>query len=141
MRKRDSLLGYTIFQIHKTVPTITKPSDLYQYLLIDVEMTSCDSISFIAQGIGSLQLYLQRARMDQEPGVTELPIKETWWDWISGYRLWEANRKIFLYPENYIDPSLRKGASNEFNTLKESLLQDNVTKDYASDVFDSYLDD
>ena len=140
-QKRDALLGFAIFQIHKNVPDITSPSDLYQYLLIDVEMTSCDSISFIAQGHASLQLYLQRCRLNLEPGVTELPIDEAWWSWISGYRLWEANRKIFLYPENYIEPSLRKGASAEFDALRDQLLQSEVTKDYAGDVYQTYMDD
>ena len=29
------------------------------------------------------------------------------WDWQKRYRVWEANRKIFLYPENWIEPELR----------------------------------
>jgi hypothetical protein len=29
------------------------------------------------------------------------------WDWHKRYRVWEANRKIFLYPENWIEPELR----------------------------------
>ena len=26
------------------------------------------------------------------------------WDTMKEYRVWEANRKAFLYPENFIDP-------------------------------------
>ena len=29
------------------------------------------------------------------------------WDWQKRYRVWDANRKIFLYPENWIEPELR----------------------------------
>jgi SpoVK/Ycf46/Vps4 family AAA+-type ATPase len=29
------------------------------------------------------------------------------WEWPRRYRVWEANRKIFLYPENWIEPDLR----------------------------------
>ncbi|MEP3047169.1 MAG: neuraminidase-like domain-containing protein [Roseibium sp.] len=140
-QKRDALVGYAIFKINKTVPSITKSSDLYQYLLIDIDMTSCDSISFIAQGHASLQLYLQRARLNLEPGVTVLPIAESWWSWLEGYRIWEANRKIFLYPENYIDPSLRKNATPEFNLLKDALLQENITKQHTTEVYRAYMDD
>lgn len=140
-QKRDALLGYAIFQIQKTVTTITRPSHLFQYLLIDVEMTSCDSISFIAQGHAALQLYLQRARMNLEPGVTELPIPESWWSWLQGYRLWEANRKVFLYPENYIEPTLRRGASPEFYSLADELLQNDVTDDNVAAAYHSYMDD
>jgi hypothetical protein len=26
------------------------------------------------------------------------------WESAKNYRVWEANRKVFLYPENWIDP-------------------------------------
>jgi hypothetical protein len=29
------------------------------------------------------------------------------WKWHKNYRVWDANRKIFLYPENWIEPELR----------------------------------
>ena len=29
------------------------------------------------------------------------------WDWRRNYRVWEANRKVFVYPENWIEPDLR----------------------------------
>src|SRR5437867_6815001 len=29
------------------------------------------------------------------------------WEWRKRYRVWDANRKIFLYPENWIEPELR----------------------------------
>jgi hypothetical protein len=29
------------------------------------------------------------------------------WQWLRRYRIWEANRKDFLYPENSIEPELR----------------------------------
>ncbi len=30
--------------------------------------------------------------------------KEPTWPWRKKYRVWEANRKVFLYPENYLEP-------------------------------------
>jgi SpoVK/Ycf46/Vps4 family AAA+-type ATPase len=29
------------------------------------------------------------------------------WKWRKNYRVWDANRRIFLYPENWIEPDLR----------------------------------
>lgn len=29
------------------------------------------------------------------------------WQWRTRYRIWEANRKVFLYPENWVEPELR----------------------------------
>ena len=32
---------------------------------------------------------------------------EAEWEWLKKYRIWDANRKIFLYPENWVEPELR----------------------------------
>jgi SpoVK/Ycf46/Vps4 family AAA+-type ATPase len=32
---------------------------------------------------------------------------EAEWEWLKKYRVWDADRKIFLYPENWIEPELR----------------------------------
>src|SRR5882762_6898578 len=32
---------------------------------------------------------------------------EAGWQWRKNYRVWDANRGIFLYPENWIEPELR----------------------------------
>jgi SpoVK/Ycf46/Vps4 family AAA+-type ATPase len=32
-------------------------------------------------------------------------------DWLKRYRLWDANRRIFVYPENWIEPDLRLPAA------------------------------
>jgi hypothetical protein len=29
------------------------------------------------------------------------------WAWLQRYRLWSANRKVFLYPENELEPEER----------------------------------
>ncbi|MDX6439636.1 MAG: hypothetical protein QOF45_2219 [Gaiellaceae bacterium] len=29
------------------------------------------------------------------------------WTWTKRLRVWEANRKVVLYPENYVEPELR----------------------------------
>ena len=40
----------------------------------------------IAQGIASVQTYMQRCRLQLEPGVAEVAIPEIWWEWLSSYR-------------------------------------------------------
>ena len=34
--------------------------------------------------------------------------------WMKNFRVWEANRKIWLYPENWIEPELRDDKSPFF---------------------------
>lgn len=139
-QRRDALLGYTIWLLQQTYPEIDSPNALYQYLLIDVEMGGCDTTSYIAQGIAALQLYMQRCRLMLEPGVTDLSnIPEVWWEWLSGYRIWEANRKIFLYPENYLEPALRKGATPQFNDLTDALMQTDVSEKSVTNAYQAYF--
>ncbi|USG65946.1 neuraminidase-like domain-containing protein [Brevibacillus ruminantium] len=136
---RDSLLSYALWIIHKQDERIATPADLFKYLLIDVEMGSCATTSLIAQGIASVQLYMQRARMMLEEGIVETKVPTIWWTWVSNYRLWEANRKIFLYPENYIDPTLRKTATPDFQKLSDDILQNNITHENVEKPFQDYI--
>lgn len=114
---------------------------LSEYLLIDVEMSGCSSISLIKQGLLSLQMYLQRCRMNLEPGVTTMQgIEEEWWEWMMSYRIWQANRKVFLYPENYLDPGLRMDQSDLFRELAAELLQSDITSDAVEAAYQHYFD-
>ncbi len=135
--KRDALLDFLIW--HLNSPAIKSPSDLLQYLLIDVETSCCDTTTPIAQAIPSVQLYMQRCRMSLEPGVTVAHIPPPWWQWMSTYRLWEANRRIFLYPENYLLASQRQSATPQFKELEEKLLQARPTEQAVARALTQYF--
>ena len=47
---------------------------------------------------------------------------------MSKYRVWEANRKVFLWPENWIEPELRKDKSQFFKDLEDELLQNEISQ-------------
>jgi ATP-dependent 26S proteasome regulatory subunit len=47
--------------------------------------------------------WAKKARKEEK----RLRKKETNWEWRKKYRVWEANRKVFVYPENWIEPDLR----------------------------------
>jgi hypothetical protein len=61
------------------------------------------------------------------------------WEWRKNYRLWEATRKIFLYPENYIEPELRDDKTPLFKQLEEELLSKEVTNEAILDAYARYL--
>ena len=63
----------------------------------------------------------------------------TQWEWMKRFRLWEANRKIFLYPENWIDPSQRRDKSPFFSELEDELQQSDLSQDAAEDALLNYL--
>jgi hypothetical protein len=41
---------------------------------------------------------------------------------MKNYRVWEANRKVFLYPEKWIEPELRDDKTPFFKELDNDLL-------------------
>lgn len=137
---RNAMLGFTIWHIGQTQPKIRTTEDLFTFLLIDVETGGCDTTSLISQGINSVQLYMQRCRLGLEPGVLTDQIQEEWWGWMSAYRLWELNRKIFLYPENFIDPFMRRSATPQFEELLNNLLQSQPTDESVAKAFVKYFD-
>jgi SpoVK/Ycf46/Vps4 family AAA+-type ATPase len=46
---------------------------------------------------------------------------ETQWKWRKNYRMWDANRRIFLYPENWIEPELRLPAPFRISLIELAL--------------------
>ena len=55
------------------------------------------------------------------------------------YRVWEANRKIFLFPENWLEPEFRDDKTHLFTELEGALLQGDVSSDLVEDAFLNYL--
>ena len=55
------------------------------------------------------------------------------------YRVWEANRKLFLFPENWLEPEFRDDKTHLFRELEGALLQGDVSNDLAEDAFFRYL--
>ncbi len=139
-KRRDVLEWFVLWRLRQDDPSFTSPRQLYEFLLINVEMSGCAKTSYIAEGMNAVQLYLQRCRLDLEPGVEKLLVPEVWWEWLLNYRVWEANRKIFLYPENYLIPSLRKSRTSLFRSLEESLMQSDLSRGSVESAFRSYLD-
>ncbi|HET8924381.1 MAG TPA: choice-of-anchor D domain-containing protein [Candidatus Acidoferrum sp.] len=127
----------------------TDSGQLFDYFLIDVQMSSCMMTSRIVQAVDSVQLFVQRCLMNlesnldannKETGVSPSAIDSNQWQkWRKYYRVWEANREVFLYPENWIEPELRDDKSPFFKDLENELLQNDVTAQTVEDAFRNYL--
>ena len=121
----------------------TDTNGLYSYFLIDVEMSACMLTSRLKQATASAQLFVQRCLLNLEPDIfanTVLDPKWKQWGWMKRYRMWEANRKVFLYPENWIEPELRDEKSPFFIALEAELKQNEITKDAAEQAYLNYLE-
>ena len=113
---------------------------LYDYFLIDVEMCACQMTSRIGQAISSVQMFTQRCLMGLEKDARLNEDLAKQWKWMKNYRVWEANRKVFLYPENWIEPELRDDKSPFFKDLENELLQNDLTLDTAETAYRNYLE-
>ena len=43
------------------------------------------------------------------------------WVWRKNYRVWDASRRIFLYPENWVEPELRLPATFRVSLIELAL--------------------
>lgn len=148
-RKRDALAAYLLTQPMPADAPSGKwenTNDLYAYYLLDVEMSSCQLTSRLVQASGSVQLFVQRCFMGLEPDVVVKADGDNgdsawrWWKWMRKYRVWEANRKVFLWPENWIEPELKKDRSGFFKDLENELLQNEVNQYTVETAFSNYLE-
>lgn len=142
LKKRNALVA---FLLHDNTQEWEDSNDLFSYYLIDVEMSPCQVTSRLKQAISSTQLFVQRCLMNLEVEnvhvVKDDGPTDNWsqWKWMQNYRIWEANRKVFLYPENWIEPTLRDDKSPFFKEFEDELLQAEITHENVEQVFMNYL--
>ncbi|MBD1847608.1 hypothetical protein H6F89_30255 [Cyanobacteria bacterium FACHB-63] len=134
-RQRDALVAHTMHQ-HKFVSM----EQLYEYFLIDPGMEPVVQTSRIRLAISSVQLFIQRCLLNLEKQVPPAAIiNAKQWKWMKRYRVWEANRRIFLFPENWLEPEFRDDKTYLFAELEGALLQGDVSSDLVEDAFLNYL--
>jgi hypothetical protein len=143
-KQRSALVAYLVAHPDPAKSQTWKDANsLFEHFLIDVEMSPCQLTSRIKQAISSVQLFVQRCLMNLEPSVlanAQSDIHWREWKWMKNYSVWEANRKIFLYPENWIEPDLRDGKSPFFKDLENDLLQNEVTLETAESALLTYVE-
>src|SRR2546423_5094858 len=103
-------------------------------------MEPCTKTSRIRQALSSVQLFIQRCLLNLEPRVAASSIDAKRWSWMQRYRIWEANRKVFLMPENWLEPELRDDKSPLYKKLEGELLAADITDEAAATALGHYLE-
>ncbi|WP_432409200.1 neuraminidase-like domain-containing protein [Wukongibacter sp. M2B1] len=140
--QKDALIGHLLQQKELIDWNVIDADGLFEYFLIDVQMDACMETSRIKQAISSVQLFVQRCFLgleEEHNGIKSGILDRPRWDWMQRYRVWEANRKVFLYPENWIESNLRDDKSPFFKELESELLQKDINKQNVTDALKSYL--
>jgi hypothetical protein len=144
-----ALIAYLLVQADLRDWGVVDADSLFEFFLIDVQMDACMETSRIKQAISSVQLFVQRCFLGLEDkldgagnqiGVPNKALDRPRWEqWMQRYRVWEANRKVFLYPENWIEPTLRDDKSPFYKELESELLQKDINPQTVQDAMKNYL--
>ncbi|MBV1860915.1 MAG: hypothetical protein KUG77_21040, partial [Nannocystaceae bacterium] len=132
--RRTALLDYVMMN-----SSLTTEAAVYEHFLLDPEMNACMLTSRVKLAISAVQLFVQRALLGLEEEVTLPAGFEKDWGWKKNYRVWEANRKVFFYPENWIEPELRVGKTPFFEELEAHLQQGTLTTEHVEKGLEDYI--
>jgi hypothetical protein len=132
-QNRDALLDRILFERAE----FADANDVYEHYLLDPKMSACFETSRVVQATAALQQLVQRIQLglevadDGKTAVEFEPDDLRQWPWRKNYRVWEANRKVFLYPENWVEPDLRDNKTALFKALEDALLQEDIREETA----------
>ena len=129
----------TILLAAPSGPAFDGPDSLYEYFLIDPETQPAVETSRIRLALSAVQLFIERLIRNLEPQACPADISAAQWQWMKRYRVWQANREVFLWPENWLYPELRDNQSPIFKQVMGSLLQGDITDDAAASAYLDYL--
>ena len=147
--QRDALVAYILQQLGDKPPS-TPPSQndlsnfntldkLFEYFLIDPGTEPPVETSRIRLAISAVQIFIERRIRNPEPQVSPTNLQANQWTWMKRYRVWQANREIFLWPENWLYPELRDDQSPFFEQMMSDLQQGDITDDAAEAAYLNYL--
>ncbi|WP_082060878.1 neuraminidase-like domain-containing protein [Pseudomonas abietaniphila] len=149
---RDALVGYYLSEVvpnHTPIQEmglsdmLKTANDLFEFLLLDVQVAQRVDTSYVASAISSLQQYVNAVLMGMEPGYSSQVLNANqlseWRDQRSQYPIWAANQKLLYYPELYIDPTLRLAKSGYFQQLETDINQNKIEVDTVQEAVKAYL--
>lgn len=141
---RDALVGtymYAVVAKDSELTTVIKTDDvLYQYLLIDVEVSDQVPTTRLLENVGAIQLYINRILSGVEKGnISDRDKLVTLWKTAQQYRVWQAQEELDLYPCNYVEPELRSNKTALFLQLEQDLTQGDLTDSTVDTALRKYL--
>lgn len=144
--QRDALVtGYKTFVVPKLngVTDTLSDEDMYEYLLLDMDMSGDSMTSRLSSAIDSLQTYLSRIINNSEPGHVPpvASIVDDWRTFYCRYDIWAAGHAVVNYPNNYLSPVTRQDTSQYFENLKNTLNQNQLDSDRVMDAALAYLNE
>ena len=148
--QRDALVSYLIPAVNDVRVAagdepIRDADGLYQYYYIDVSMNPEMLTSRIVKAYCTVQLFIHRCMFGLETSGGDVLVEFTdddrrMWEWMRTYRVWQAARKVFLYPENWVLPELRDDKTPFYRTFEQDLAQGDLVAERVEQGVLDYLD-
>ena len=133
-QRRDALVAEVL-----QVTGYERMEQLFEHFLVDPGTEPVVHTSRLRLAISSVQTFIQRCLLNLETGVAPSSIHADRWEWMKRYRVWEANRKIFLWPENWLEPEFRDDKTHLFAELESSLLESDLGTEAVEAALHQYL--
>ena len=145
-RLSSALSFYEIFRSKSisNLPDTLSRNALYEYLLIDNQVSPHIITTRLAEAVASLQLYCNRTLVGIEDSA-EKPylavdfFSKDWELFNKRYSTWQAGKLLSYYPENYLDPTMRIGQTSMMDTLIDAINQCKVNDTTLEAAFTQYL--
>lgn len=149
-QRRTALVEYCIGQLRKGRPEdeddqfkfLRTPADLFELLRMDPLDSYPVQNSWVAEATSCAQQYIHAVYRKLEPGFSRVDFDKNHlktWELYCNYPDWAALQMIALYPENYINPYVRRRKTSLFKTLENNLNQTRLSTDSVQVALQDYL--
>jgi hypothetical protein len=146
-KRRNALVEYCLGQLKKedgapVYSFLRTPNDLFELLRMDPLDNQPVQSSWVAEATSCAQQFIHAAYRKLEPGYAQVEFKAqdlATWELYSNYSDWAAVQLIALYPENFINPFVRRRKTSLFKTLENNLNQTRLNSDSVQSALQDYL--
>jgi CheY-like chemotaxis protein len=121
---RDAMLAYVLERPSSvSLSGSVTPADLVAHLLTDPQVGTCRDTTRLLFCTAAAQTFVDRVERGLEgASLASLDTSERdQWRWMRRFRVWQANRRVFLYPENYLLPELRRTKSQGYEKFEQGI--------------------
>jgi hypothetical protein len=115
-------------------------NELSRFFLIDVKDDACNDTSRVAEAHTAIQSFVRYCFDGQitHGAILDEEARQQW-HWRGDYRLWQANRSIYLYPENFLRSGSRSSASLQCMEAQATIRQGKLTEEAVAAGLERYL--
>ena len=139
--QRDALVAYclTLPSIRNHELEVKDANGLYEYFLLDVQMSACMDTSRMVQASAAIQQFVNRSHLNLEKQVKVEALDRGRWLWMQHYRVWEAQMRVWYENETLLNPEWRMDKTPFFKELESYLTQNDITDRTAEEALRSYV--